>query len=147
MAEDFTGGCACGAVRYRLASAPFDAGWCHCRTCQLNAGSPAMAFATVPIGDFVFTQGEALVGKFASSDFGHRRFCTKCGTPFLMAEDDQPQTVDFSIATLDAPARVVPGFHIFYASHIPWAPAADHKPRYARSRREGVTVQQAQQQQ
>ncbi|MBW8743334.1 MAG: GFA family protein, partial [Sphingomonas sp.] len=68
-------------MRYRLASDPFDAGWCHCRTCQLNSGSPAMAFASVPVGDFAFTHGEDLVGRFDSSDFGHRLFCSRCGTP------------------------------------------------------------------
>ena len=134
MANDWTGGCACGAVRYHLASDPFDAGWCHCRTCQRNSGSPAMAFATVPIGDFQFTQGEELVGQFASSDFGHRRFCSRCGTPFLMQVNHQPETVDFSIATLDEPDRVVPDFHIFYASRIAWAPAADDLPRHERFR-------------
>ena len=54
---DLPGGCLCGAVRYRLASAPFDGGWCHCRMCQLNSGSPAMAFAKVPSDDFVVEQG------------------------------------------------------------------------------------------
>ena len=136
MAEEWTGGCACGAIRYRLASDPYDAGWCHCRTCQLNSGSPAMVFATVPVDDFQFTQGEDLVGEFASSDFGHRLFCTRCGTPFLMQVDHQPETVDFSIATLDAPDRVVPEFHIFYASHIAWARAGDDLPRYDRFRRD-----------
>ena len=127
----------CGAVRYELKSEPFDAGWCHCRTCQLNSGSPAMAFATVPRADFVFTRGEALVGTVASSDFGHRRFCTRCGTPFLTAIDHEPDTLDFSVATLDAPEAVTPSFHIHYASRIPWADAADDLPRHARSRRDG----------
>ena len=134
MTADWVGGCACGAVRYRLASDPFDAGWCHCRTCQLNSGSPAMAFASVPTRDFLFTQGDELVGRFDSSDFGHRRFCTRCGTPFLMQVNYQPETVDFSIAKLDEPGRVVPEFHIFYASRIAWAPAADDTPRHDRFR-------------
>lgn len=128
------GGCLCGSVRYRLASEPFDAGWCHCRTCQLNSGSPAMAFATVPIGDFAFIRGEELVGRVASSDFGHRRFCTRCGTPLLMKVNHQPETVDFSIATLDAPEGVVPGFHIFYSEHLAWAPAVDDAPRHDKFR-------------
>lgn len=130
------GGCMCGAVRYRLLSPPYDAGWCHCRTCQLNSGSPAMAFATVPIGDFVFEQGAELVGTVASSDTGERRFCTRCGTPLLMQEKDQPGTVDFSLATLDAPDGIVPGFHIFYASRIAWADAGDDMPRYEKFRRD-----------
>jgi hypothetical protein len=131
---DWTGGCACGAVRYRLASAPFDAGWCHCRTCQLNSGSPAMAFATVPVEDWRYDQGSDLVGTFKSSDFGHRGFCTQCGTPLFMRVDHQAETLDFSIATLDEPDRVAPGFHIFYGSHIAWAPAADSLPRHKRFR-------------
>ena len=71
---DWTGGCLCGAVRYRLASEQFDAGWCHCRTCQLNSGSPAMAFASVNAGDFCVEQGEEALGRIESSSFGHRRF-------------------------------------------------------------------------
>lgn len=128
------GGCLCGAVRYRLKSEPFDAGWCHCRTCQLNSGSPAMAFATVPIDDFEFTQGGELIGTVATSDVGQRRFCTRCGTPFLMQVKHQPTTVDFSVATLDEPGRVAPGFHIFYDSRIAWADAADKLPRHDRLR-------------
>jgi hypothetical protein len=74
------------------------------------------------------------VGQVKSSDFGHRKFCLACGTPLLMQVDHQPETVDFSIATLDRPERVVPGFHIFYASRIPWAEAADAAPRHDRFR-------------
>jgi len=135
---DWSGGCACGTVRYRLASAPVDAGWCHCRTCQLNSGSPAMAFASVPASDFVFTAGEDEVGRFASSETGHRLFCSRCGTPLLMRDDAAPATVDFSLATLDRPETVTPSFHIFYASHIGWAPATDDLPLYPRTRREGL---------
>ncbi|MDG2532458.1 GFA family protein [Sphingomonas sp. HITSZ_GF] len=129
------GGCLCGGIRYRLASEPTDAGWCHCRTCQLNSGSPAMAFATVPVADFVLLAGADLVGSVASSETGERRFCTHCGTPLLM-QDKGATTVDFSLATLDEPGRVRPGFHIFYESRIGWAEAGDDLPRHPRSRRE-----------
>ena len=127
-AVEFRGGCLCGAVRYRLAGAPFDAGWCHCRTCQLNSGSPAMAFASVAVEDYLIERGEVATVK--SSDFGHRGFCRDCGTPLYMRVDHQPDTIDFSLATLDDPAIVEPGFHIFYASRIGWAEAGDDLPRH-----------------
>lgn len=124
----WTGGCACKSVRYRLNSDPYDAGWCHCRTCQLNSGSPAMAFATVPFTDFEVTEGD--VQRFASSDFGWRMFCGDCGTPLGMHVKHQPDTIDFSVATLDRPELIRPGYHIFYADRIPWAEAGDTLPRH-----------------
>src|SRR3712207_5287072 len=134
MTEGLTGGCACGAVRYALKSAPFDTGWCHCRICQLNSGAPAMVFSSVPHGDFVFTQGVDKVRTFRSTSFGHRRFCGACGTPFTMEVDHQPETVDFSVATLDEPDRVAPGFHIFWSSRIRWFEPGDELPRHSRFR-------------
>ena len=136
MADGYTGGCCCGAVRYRLLSGPFDTGWCHCRTCQLNSGAPAMVFASVPAGDMVFTAGEEKVKRFASSDFGFRRFCGDCGTPLSMEVNHQPETVDFSVATLDEPDRVAPGFHIFWGSRIGWFEPGDALPRHEKFRRD-----------
>jgi hypothetical protein len=133
MAE-WTGGCACETVRFRLNSDPQDAGWCHCRTCQLNSGSPAMAFATVPFDDYEVIKGKESVKRFASSDFGWRIFCGACGTPLGMHVRHQPDTIDFSVATLDEPERLPPTFHIFYASRIPWAEACDELPRHDRFR-------------
>jgi hypothetical protein len=134
MANELEGGCACGAVRYRLASVPFDTGWCHCRTCQLVSGAPAMVFATVPAGDLTFTSGADLVEDFASSSFGRRRFCGRCGTPLTIQVDYQPETIDFPVATLDDPNPVAPGFHIFRASRIAWFETADVLPRHQRFR-------------
>ena len=128
----WTGGCLCGAVRYRLKSDPFDAGWCHCRTCQKNSGAPAMAFASVPIDDWIIEQGQ--IARVRSSSFGHRLFCVACGTPLAMRVDHQPETVDFSIATLDQPGCVEPGFHIFWASRVPWFEPGDDLPRFDRFR-------------
>jgi hypothetical protein len=133
--EGLSGGCACGAVRFRLLSTPYDAGWCHCRNCQLNSGSPAMAFATIPATDYEIETGAALINRFASSEVGRRAFCSSCGTPLLFQEGDAPETLEVSLATLDTPEAVTPGFHIFYESRIGWAEAADDLPRYARGRR------------
>jgi len=39
LTGDLKGGCACGAVRYQLASAPMFVHCCHCRDCQRQTGS------------------------------------------------------------------------------------------------------------
>jgi len=136
--DDLTGGCLCGAVRYRLTGEPGDAGWCHCRTCQLNSGSPAMAFASIAAADFHIEQGEDRIGSVASSETGERWFCRDCGTPLLMQDKADPATRDFSLATLDDPGRIEPGFRMFYDSRIGWDEPNDTLPRYPRSRSEGL---------
>ena len=93
-----------------------------------------MVFASVPAGDLVWTRGAEKVRSFAYSDFGYRSFCGLCGTPFLMQVDHQPETVDFSVATLDEPERVAPGFHIFWGSRIGWFEPKDELPRHERFR-------------
>ena len=134
MSSISEGGCACGTVRYALRSAPFDAGWCHCRICQRVSGAPAMVFASVPTGDFAFIAGAERVKRFASSEFGHRQFCGDCGSPLTIAVEFQPVTIDFAIATLDDPDAVAPGFHIFRASRVAWFETADDLPRHERFR-------------
>ena len=83
---------------------------------------------------FSFTSGESEVRTFKSSSFGHRLFCGACGTPIAMQVDHQPETIDFSVATLDEPDAVPPGFHIFYDSRVAWFKTTDDLPRHERFR-------------
>jgi hypothetical protein len=131
---NLTGRCLCGTVRYRLDSEPFDCGWCHCRTCQLSSGAPAMAFASVAFGDWVVTQGEAEMRRIRSSSFAERLSCGRCGTPLGIDYDIQPETFDFSVATLDDPGAVRPGFHIFWASKVAWFDPGDDLAKHDRFR-------------
>jgi hypothetical protein len=128
------GGCMCGTVRYELKSDPFDAGWCNCRTCQLNSGAPAMAFASIKKEDWIATEGQDSIRTVKTSTFGHRTFCGQCGTPLYVHVDHQPETVDFSIVTLDKPDAIAPEFHIFWSSRVPWFEPGDDLPKYARFR-------------
>ncbi len=129
-----SGGCLCGAVRFELASEPFDCGWCHCRTCQLFGGAPAMPFASVPREDFAWTRGQDEVRAIRSSSFGRRRFCGQCGTPLMVEVDHQPETVDFPVVTLDKPESVRPEFHIFWGSKVSWFDPVDRLPRHEQFR-------------
>lgn len=136
--DELTGRCLCGAVRYRLRTRPTGAGWCHCRSCQLNSGSPAMAFASVPIADCIVEHGEEALARFASSDEAERWFCGKCGTPLWVQDRQNPVSRDFSLATLDRPDAVEPQFHMFWDSRIAWDRPADNHPRFARNRAEAA---------
>jgi hypothetical protein len=124
----------CGTVRYELQSEPFDCGWCHCRTCQLSSGTPAQAFASLKRGDWVPTSGGDSVRMIRSSSFGQRYFCGACGTPLYVTVDHQPDTLDFSVVTLDDPEAFPPEYHIFWSSRIRWFNPSDDLPRHDRFR-------------
>jgi hypothetical protein len=124
------GGCECGAVRYRLEAEPFDGGYCHCTICRRSAGAPVLAFATVPLDKFVMTKGEP--AKRRSSSFGERWFCRDCGTQIAMHVDHQPDTIDFTILSLDNPEIIAPAFHT--EDQIGWFDTTDDHPRHVRFR-------------
>jgi hypothetical protein len=132
MARPLTGGCACGAIRYVLTAVPFDAGYCHCRTCQAASGAPVLAYGSVPRSAFAVAQGEPRTWR--SSSFGQRTFCGDCGTQLTMQVDDQPDIVDITLASLDAPEACPPEFHIWTRSTIEWFRTGDGLPRYPQSR-------------
>jgi hypothetical protein len=128
VTEPLDGGCLRGRVRYRLHAPPFDAGYCHCTLCRRASGAPALAFATVPAHVLEWLRGEP--GRYSWSDFGERGFCRDCGTPLFMRVEHQPDTIDFTIATLDRPDEVRPGFHIWRRTKIGWFETADALPRF-----------------
>jgi hypothetical protein len=87
------------------------------------------AFATVPVKDFVLTSAEPQ--RRRSTTFGERWFCAECGAQIAMHVDHQPDTIDFTIASLDTPDVVRPEFQIFFGEKITWFDTHDELPRYS----------------
>src|SRR5215475_2718039 len=79
----FTGGCACGAIRYECSSAPVLVWKCHCRTCQQATGSAFNINVLVPAVALTFTKGEPTYYTVKAESGGHlhRGFCPACGSP------------------------------------------------------------------
>ncbi len=119
--ETLTGGCQCGAVRYRLDSAPDGANICHCRMCQKAGGAPFMAFAGVPADAFKVTRG--VVTAYVSSEIAERGFCAGCGTP-LTYRGLKNSHISFTIGSLDDPNSVSPTGQLGTESQVRWLPGA-----------------------
>jgi len=116
-----TGGCQCGAIRYRLDGAPLRANICHCRMCQKAGAAPFMAFAAVPMAKFQVTKG--VIAAFASSDIAERGFCAKCGTP-LTYRGVKGATISVTILSLDDPNAVTPDTQLGVESQVHWLAGA-----------------------
>ena len=116
-----TGGCQCGAIRYRLDVAPIRASICHCRMCQKAGAAPFMAFAAVPAKEFVVSNG--VIATFASSDIAERGFCSRCGTP-LTYRGLKSSTISVTIPSLDDPNAVEPDGQLGVESQVDWLAGA-----------------------
>lgn len=126
----YTGGCLCGAVRYESTAAPRDAGYCHCRMCQILSGAPVLPWASFALGDFSYVKGEPKV--YLSSRDGQREFCENCGSQ-LAFRPVGGKTVEINTGTLDDPAAVRPEYHIWCDSRVAWFETDDDLRRYPES--------------
>jgi hypothetical protein len=122
---NWTGGCQCGGVRYRLIAEPTGANVCHCRMCQKASGAPFMAFAGVKLAELVWIRGAPKV--FASSDFAERGFCSDCGTP-LTYYAPQHDRIAVTIGSLDHAGEVPPTKQFGSESKLPWTDAISSLP-------------------
>jgi hypothetical protein len=58
QSPSYEGGCTCGAVRYRMTSAPMIVHCCHCRWCQRESGASFALNAMIESDRVVLLQGE-----------------------------------------------------------------------------------------
>lgn len=122
---DATGGCQCGAVRYRAGSLGRSS-ICHCRMCQRAVGN---AMAPLVMAAEVVWQGTP--ARWASSNISERGFCQDCGTPLFLRDLEAPEGVfELMIATLDDPEAAPPEYHYGVESRIGWLKLADGLPEY-----------------
>ncbi len=54
---DSTGGCLCGAVRYRVSGPPLRGTICHCSLCRKSSGSAFLVWAIFRKDQLSWTQG------------------------------------------------------------------------------------------
>ena len=99
--DTLTGGCFCGAIRYRGAGPPDQVLVCHCPDCRRAVGAQSVAWLFLAAEKFEYTQGEP--AEFASSPGVVRKFCARCGTTLSWEGDKQPGRIDVTVGSLDDP--------------------------------------------
>jgi hypothetical protein len=102
-AKHRSGGCQCGAVRFRVTGALGDASVCHCRMCQKAMGAFYAPLVSIRDGSLEWTRSKP--AWFQSSNHARRGFCAKCGTPLAY---DAPDGLALTIASFDNPTDIVP---------------------------------------
>ena len=129
---EVTGGCLCGAVRYRSTAAPITTRMCWCRVCQyIGAGSGT-------VNTCFKTETFSVTGELhdfrSIADSGnvmHRRFCPACGTQVFSEAESRPHLVFVRVGTLDDRELARPVASIWTAEAPTWACLDDRLPKIA----------------
>jgi hypothetical protein len=122
MSEHYTGGCACGAIRYATKHAPIFQNHCQCRDCQRRSGTGHGSWLTFPARAEMEITGQASEWQ-VTADSGNVKshgFCPVCGTPVTLRFSAMPDLVAVPAGSLDDPARFTPQALTYHARGLPW---------------------------
>lgn len=117
------GGCACGAVRYRMAGPPLFVHACHCRWCQRETGSALAINAMIESERVDLLQGGPVLIEIPSESGKGQKIirCPNCHVALWSHYAGAGDKVAFlRVGTLDEPDGFPPDIHIFTESRQPW---------------------------
>jgi hypothetical protein len=123
-----TGGCLCGAVRYRLSGELRDVIACHCSQCRRTSGHYA-AMTSIAAAQLQLLSDAGLTW-YRSSPGAERGFCNRCGSNLFWRPTGEAQ-IAVTAGTLDAPTHLALIEHIFVADKSDYYEISDGKPQKA----------------
>jgi hypothetical protein len=110
MSKLYSGGCACGAIRYETSSEPIFENHCQCRDCQKRSGTGHGSYLTFGRRAAVIITGEAKIWRI-KGDSGTEKihaFCPTCGTPVYLTFVAMPELIAVHATSLDDPGQFQP---------------------------------------
>jgi hypothetical protein len=122
MSGPYTGGCACGAIRYEIAGEPMVQSDCQCRDCQRKSGTGHGSYLTFPDSKSVKLEGKATHWDIVadSGKVKTRAFCPTCGSPVYLTFATRPELFTVHAASLDDPGRYKPQVVFYTARGHAW---------------------------
>jgi hypothetical protein len=131
MSGDREGGCACGAVRYRLASEPLIVHCCHCANCQRQTGSAFVVNLLIEADRVELVAGEPQPVEVPRDDGAPQRIhrCPACQIA-VFSEYGRPEVLFVRGGTLDEPYAITPDVHIYTRSKLDWVKLPEGIPAF-----------------
>jgi hypothetical protein len=122
MNQNYTGGCACGAVRYDIAAEPVFQNHCQCVDCQHRSGTGHGSYLTFPSRADVKLAGKAAHCDVIadSGNVKTHSFCPACGSPVYLTFAAMPDLFTVHAASLDNPGRFKPHAITYTARGHAW---------------------------
>jgi hypothetical protein len=122
MQIPFSGGCACGAVRYECSEAPARVYHCHCTDCHKATGSAfhtGLLVAREAVG-FSGAEPKTWDRPTDSGNVVTEAFCGNCGSPIYVCSTGRMTHMSLKAGSLDDPRAVRASTQIWTRSAVPW---------------------------
>lgn len=134
MTSPWTGGCACGAVRYETVAEPIFQNHCQCLDCQKRSGTGHGSWLTFPGRADMAITGEARIWRVAADNGNEKAhaFCPTCGTPVHLTFSLMPDMIAVPAASLDDPGRFSPQAVTYGVRGHAWDTLDPALPRFER---------------
>lgn len=134
MSTIYSGGCACGAIRYRTERQPIFQNHCQCSDCRKLSGTGHGSYLTFPDKTAMAITGEATSWRVAGdsgSDKFHA-FCPTCGSPVYLTFAAMPDFIAVHAGSLDEPSLFEPEMVTYAVRGLPWDTMDAHVPKAER---------------
>jgi hypothetical protein len=131
VSVEMEGGCACGEIRYRLASDPLITHCCHCRNCQRQTGSAFVINLLIEADRVELLSGEPQPVGVPRDDGSTQTIfrCPACQVA-VYSQYGRPGVLFVRGGTLDDPSRFEPDVHIFTRSKLDWVTLPESAPAF-----------------
>lgn len=120
--KTYTGGCACGAIRYEATGEPVAELHCQCQHCRMRSGTGHSSYVVFAGADSVTVTGEPRIWRIAG-DSGNEKihaFCPTCGTSTHVKFAVNRDVTAVHPGSLDSPARFHPTIITYGSRGLDW---------------------------
>lgn len=121
--SEYTGGCLCGALRYRARGAPRSQGYCFCGDCRKASGSGFIPFLLFDASAVRFAgETKRSLARSVRGGDAVRNHCAVCGSLVFGGIVGEDSTHTLYAGSLDEPSLFRPSIAIFTRDKPIWVP-------------------------
>ena len=121
--SEYTGGCLCGAVRYKVIGEPVRVENCHCNDCLKVTDASFATNVFVKEEDLVIESGvtKSYQHKSDSGNMMTKKFCPECGSQIFSYGTGSPGVVGINVGSIDDANDIKPQITVYAARALPFS--------------------------
>ena len=133
---EFTGGCLCGAIRYKVRGDLLRILNCHCDDCRRTTGSSFATIVFVDESDLAINQGTPKSFEHANDNGAtmSKQFCGDCGTQLFGKGSRSGSMIGVKVGTIDDASFVRPAIDLFVSRKLPFVRLSEETEHFDQGR-------------